>query len=166
MYAQKCKELEHGNGIIKYYTEWYTQYSDDINLAEMSGLETKDGAEITMRRIAGDYVDKIKYIDQLENGIETVVGERGVKLSGGQKQRIIIARAIYQNRSILVFDEATSALDIKTEENIINNIFKEFKETTIIIISHRPTFIKICNKVFQIKNGLIEYRLQKWKKNY
>ena len=69
MYAQKCKELEHANGIIQYYTEWYTQYSDDINLAEMSGLETKDGAEITMRRIAGDYVDKIKYIDQLEKNI-------------------------------------------------------------------------------------------------
>tara|TARA_B100000287_G_scaffold430458_1_gene485764 strand:+ start:86 stop:508 length:423 start_codon:yes stop_codon:yes gene_type:complete len=70
MYAQKCQELEHANGIIQYYTEWYTQYSDDINLAEMSGLETKDGAEITMRRIAGDYVDKIKYIDQLEKNIQ------------------------------------------------------------------------------------------------
>ena len=70
MYVQKCKELEHANGIIQYYTEWYTQYSDDINLAEMSGLETKDGAEITMRRIAGDYVDKIKYIDQLEKNIQ------------------------------------------------------------------------------------------------
>ena len=69
MYVQKCKELEHANGIIQYYTEWYTQYSDDINLAEMSGLETKDGAEITMRRIASDYVDKIKYIDQLEKNI-------------------------------------------------------------------------------------------------
>ena len=70
MYAQKCKELEHANGIIQYYTEWYTQYSDDINLAEMSGLETKDGAEITMRRIAGDYLDKIKYIDQLEKNVQ------------------------------------------------------------------------------------------------
>jgi len=69
LYVQKCKELEHANGIIQYYTEWYTQYSDDINLAEMSGLESKDGAEITMRRIAGDYVDKIKYIDQLEKNI-------------------------------------------------------------------------------------------------
>ena len=70
MYTQKCKELEHANGIIQYYTEWYTQYSDDINLAEMSGLETKDGAEITMRRIAGDYLDKIKYIDQLEKNVQ------------------------------------------------------------------------------------------------
>ncbi len=69
LYAQKCKELEHANGIIQYYTEWYTQYSDDINLAEMSGLESKDGAEITMRRIAGDYLDKIKYIDQLEKNV-------------------------------------------------------------------------------------------------
>ena len=70
MYESKCKELEHANGIIQYYTEWYTQYSDDINLAEMSGLETKDGAEITMRRIASNYVDKIKYIDQLEKKIQ------------------------------------------------------------------------------------------------
>ena len=97
------------------------------------------------------------YVYQLENGIETVVGERGIKLSGGQKQRIVIARAIYQNRPILVFDEATSALDIKTEEKIIKSIVKEYNDTTIIIISHRPSFIKICNKVFQIKNGLIEY---------
>ena len=70
MYESKCDELEKANGIIKYYTEWYTQYSDDINLAEMTGLERNDGAEITMRRIAGDYIDKIKCIEQLQKTVE------------------------------------------------------------------------------------------------
>jgi hypothetical protein len=70
MYENKCDELEKANGIIKYYTEWYTQYSDDINLAEMTGLEKNDGAEITMRRIAGDYMDKIKCIEQLQKTVE------------------------------------------------------------------------------------------------
>ena len=70
MYESKCNELEKANDIIKYYTEWYTQYSDDINLAEMTGLEKNDGAEITMRRIAGDYMDKIKYIEQLQKTVE------------------------------------------------------------------------------------------------
>lgn len=70
MYERKCDELEKANGIIKYYTEWYTQYADDINLAEMTGLERNDGAEITMRRIAGDYIDKIKCIEQLQKTVE------------------------------------------------------------------------------------------------
>ena len=70
MNENKCDELEKANGIIKYYTEWYTQYSDDINLAEMTGLEKNDGAEITMRRIAGDYMDKIKCIEQLQKTVE------------------------------------------------------------------------------------------------
>jgi len=70
MYESKCKELEKANDIIQYYTEWYTQYSDDINLAEMTGLDEKVGAEITMRRIAGDYMDKLKYIVQLQKTIE------------------------------------------------------------------------------------------------
>ena len=70
MYESKCNELEKANDIIQYYTEWYTQYSDDINLAEMTGLDEKVGAEITMRRIAGDYMDKIKYIEQLQKTIE------------------------------------------------------------------------------------------------
>ena len=70
MYESKCKELEKANDIIQYYTEWYTQYSDDINLAEMTGLDEKVGAEITMRRIAGDYMDKLKYIEQLQKTIE------------------------------------------------------------------------------------------------
>ena len=70
MYESKCNELEKANDIIQYYTEWYTQYSDDINLAEMTGLDEKVGNEITMRRIAGDYMDKLKYIKQLQKTIE------------------------------------------------------------------------------------------------
>lgn len=70
MYESKCKELEKANDIIEFYTEWYTQYSDDINLAEMTGLDEKVGNEITMRRIAGDYMDKLKYIKQLQKTIE------------------------------------------------------------------------------------------------
>ena len=65
------------------------------------------------------------------------MGERGVRVSGGEKQRIGLARAIYQDKPIIVFDEATSSLDNQTEKNILNSIIKIKKEKTLIIIAHR-----------------------------
>ena len=79
------------------------------------------------------------------------MGERGIKLSGGQMQRIAIARALYNDPSILIFDEATSALDEKTENGILNSIRKLKEEKTIIIISHRKNSLKFCNKIYSLK---------------
>ena len=96
------------------------------------------------------------FIESLDKGIDTTVGELGNKISGGQKQRIGIARALYNNPSLLIFDEATSALDIDTEAEIMNTIFKFQKSKTIIIIAHRLSTVKKCDLIYKINKGKIE----------
>lgn len=95
------------------------------------------------------------FINSLPNGIQTMVGERGVRLSGGQVQRIGIARALYHNPSILIFDEATSSLDYDTEEAIVNCIEK-LQNKTKIIVAHRLSTVENCDYIIRLKNGSIE----------
>ena len=90
------------------------------------------------------------FIDNLENGINTLVGEKGSRLSGGQIQRIGIARALYNNPQFLILDEATNALDIKTEKDFFDVVNNLKDKLTIIIISHKNSNLGICNKVLQI----------------
>tara|TARA_B100001564_G_scaffold360073_1_gene385498 strand:+ start:9560 stop:10840 length:1281 start_codon:yes stop_codon:yes gene_type:complete len=97
-----------------------------------------------------------KFINSLSHGLDTIVGERGVKLSGGQKQRIGIARALYKNPSILFLDEGTSALDDKTEKGIIESIRLISNHKTIIMISHKLSTLKYCDKVYEINKNKIE----------
>jgi ABC-type multidrug transport system fused ATPase/permease subunit len=94
--------------------------------------------------------------EELEQKYFTEVGERGVRLSGGQRQRIGIARALYNNPSLLVLDEATSALDNITEKLIIESIANHFKSITTIIIAHRLNTIKNCDCIFYLENGKIK----------
>ena len=96
-----------------------------------------------------------EFIDTLENGYSTRIGERGVKLSGGQCQRIGIARALYLNPNILIFDEATNALDSITEEKIFKSIKTDNKNITIIVITHRLSSLKLCDKIFLLKKNEI-----------
>lgn len=91
--------------------------------------------------------------NELPEGYKTIIGERGVRLSGGQRQRLGIARAIYTNPKVLVLDEATSALDNLTEKFIMDSINKLRKNTTIILIAHRLTTIKNCDKIFLLEDG-------------
>ena len=94
-------------------------------------------------------------IKRLPKGLDTMIGERGVRLSGGQRQRIGIARALYNNPEILIMDEATSSLDNRTEKYIIQSIERLKKGRTIIIIAHRLTTVKNCDKLFLIKDGRV-----------
>ena len=91
--------------------------------------------------------------NELDEGYQTVVGEKGMRLSGGQRQRIGIARALYNNPEILVIDEATSALDNVTEQKIIHNICKSLNKKTIIMVTHRLSTVKHCDKIYFLKNG-------------
>lgn len=95
------------------------------------------------------------FIADLPEGLETFVGERGVRLSGGQRQRIGIARALYHNPSVLVLDEATSALDSLTENEVMRAITALKGEITILIVAHRLTTVKHCDKLYSLRKGEI-----------
>lgn len=94
-----------------------------------------------------------EFVQGLPNGLNTIVGERGVKFSGGQRQRIAIARALYYNPDILVLDEATSALDNETESAVMESIEALQGHKTLIIVAHRLTTIRKCNKIYEITDG-------------
>lgn len=95
-------------------------------------------------------------VNSLELGINTKIGERGIKFSGGQKQRLAIARALYFEPEIIIFDESTSALDNETEKKLMETITKLIGTKTIIIISHRLSTLQNCNKVFRIENQTLK----------
>ena len=96
-----------------------------------------------------------EFIKTLPKGINTSVGESGVRISGGQRQRIGIARALYNNPSVLVLDEATSALDNQTEKSVMRAINKIQGDKTIIIIAHRLSTVQNCDLIIELDNGSI-----------
>lgn len=100
------------------------------------------------------------WVNKLENGLDTVVGERGLKLSVGQKQRLNIIRGILLEKDVYVLDEPTSNLDKETEKLIINLIQKYLKDKTVIIVTHRDEIKNICNRHYEFKdNTMEEYQL-------
>ena len=94
-------------------------------------------------------------MEHLPQGINTLLGERGVRLSGGQRQRIAIARAFYYGRDVLVMDEATSALDNETEQEIVEEIQKLKGKKTMIVIAHRLTTVRHCDRIYRLEKGAI-----------
>jgi len=107
--------------------------------------------EAIIRSIKLAQIDK--FILDLPSGINTVVGNRGIRLSGGQRQRIGIARALYRDPAILILDEATSSLDFETEKRLIKDIESLHGKYTIIIITHRLLITKNCDEVFTLSEG-------------
>ena len=95
------------------------------------------------------------FIDSLEDGIKSRVGEKGLMISGGQKQRIGIARALYNNPDVLILDESTSSLDLLNEKLIMDTIHNLGKDKTIIIVSHRESALDRCDQLITISNGKI-----------
>ena len=97
-------------------------------------------------------------IEQMKDGIHTVIGEKGIDLSGGQKQRVVISRAFLSNSNIVIFDDNFSALDNKTEERVLNNIKDLTKDKTCIIVSNRISDIKHCDEIIVLEHGVIVER--------
>ena len=95
------------------------------------------------------------FVKGLPQGLDTTIGERGVRLSGGQRQRIGIARALYTDPELLIFDEATSALDNETEAAIMESINSLHGKKTMVIIAHRLGTIEECDIVYRVENGEI-----------
>lgn len=96
-----------------------------------------------------------EFVENLENGLDTEVGEWGAKLSGGQRQRIGIARALLNEPKILLLDEATSALDNETERMIMESVDNLHGKVTVIIIAHRLSTIRNCDHIFEVNNGKV-----------
>ncbi len=95
-------------------------------------------------------------IEELPNQYKTIIGERGIRLSGGQRQRIGIARALYHNPQVLILDEATSALDNQTEIAVMDALDNLSENITVIMIAHRLTTVKKCDKIFLLEDGKIK----------
>ena len=94
-------------------------------------------------------------MNELEKGVDTLLGERGAGLSEGQMQRIAIARALYSEAPVLLLDEATSALDAETERHLLENL-RSMTDKTVVIVTHRPAALTICDRVLEFtENGVI-----------
>jgi ABC-type bacteriocin/lantibiotic exporter with double-glycine peptidase domain len=95
----------------------------------------------------------LEMVEQLPQGYDTMLGERGVRLSGGQRQRVALARAFYHERSVLVMDESTSALDNETEQEIVEEIKILKGNTTLVVIAHRMSTVQHCDRIYRLENG-------------
>ncbi|MGJ8638546.1 MAG: ABC transporter ATP-binding protein [Opitutaceae bacterium] len=128
---------------------------DDTLRANIAfGVKTEDIDEQRLRS-ALDSAALTSFVETLEKGLDTQVGERGVRLSGGQRQRLGIARALYFNPEILVMDEATSALDNQTENEVMQAIQNLKRERTLIIIAHRLSTVEDCDRLYLLKEGTL-----------
>ena len=109
--------------------------------------------EQLLEAVKGAYVNE--FTDRFEEGLDTVIGERGVKLSGGQRQRITIARALLANPKIIILDEATSNLDTESESFIQKSLHILMKDRTTFVIAHRLSTIQKADQILVIENGNI-----------
>lgn len=119
------------------------------------GMESKDIDDKQVKNVL-KMAELYDYVTTLPDGINTKVGERGVKLSGGQRQRIGIARALYQQPEVLILDEATSALDNETEKSITDTILKFKGKITILSIAHRVSTLEECDFKVKFSDGVAE----------
>lgn len=128
-------------------------YLLDASLAENIAL-SRWGENIDRERVLECCrMAALDFIDDLDNGIDTVLGERGVRLSGGQAQRVAIARALYSEPELIIFDEATSSLDMKNEKSIHETILSLREKVTIVIIAHRLSTVENCDAVIWLDKG-------------
>ena len=103
-----------------------------------------------------DLVCLNKFYEKLENGLDTELGEKGIRMSGGERQRVALARLFFDDSKIIILDEATSAMDNITEKQVMKNIVKYLNNKTVIIIAHRLETIKDVDKIFVLSDGQIQ----------
>ena len=119
------------------------------------GLHEDRQDEVRMRRAAKAAQLDSFITNDLVDGYDTWVGERGVRLSGGQRQRMGIARAVYRQPQVLVLDEATSALDAVTEELVLSSLRSALPGVTIIMVAHRLSTVRNCDRIFFVESGRV-----------
>ncbi len=141
---------------IGYVTQEPVIFNDTIaNNISFWNCDNKNTECMKKIKYAAESANCSSFIEECENGYETVIGEKGVKLSGGQRQRIAIAREIFKDPKIMIFDEATSALDSESERLIQESINSMKGKYTLIIIAHRLSTILNCDLVYVLNNGRI-----------
>ncbi|HES59042.1 MAG TPA: ABC transporter ATP-binding protein, partial [Caldithrix sp.] len=146
----KLKSLRRLMGIV---TQESVLFNDTIRMNIAYGLNNvTDDAIIEASRSANAW----EFIEKMENGLDTHIGERGVRLSGGQKQRLSIARAILKNPPILILDEATSSLDTESERLVQEAIDKLLQSRTVLVIAHRLSTIRNATKIVVLNDRQIE----------
>ena len=139
---------------IGYITQENVIFNDtiynNITLWNSKGDDTTSILEFVARK-----ANISKFVEGLSDGYNSILGERGINISGGQRQKICIARELYKQVKILIFDEATSSLDTQSEREIQDNIDEYRGQRTIIIVAHRLSTIRNCDKIFVLKSGRI-----------
>ena len=164
LHAQKGEILCDGSNIFSNYDSWLSQIGyipQSIYLVDESIRENIafgiDADEIDDDRIweVMEEAQLAEFVRTLPEGLDTTIGDRGVRLSGGQRQRIGIARALYHNPEILVFDEATSALDNETEAAVMEAVNSFHGKKTMVIIAHRLNTIEKCDVIYEVKDEKI-----------
>ena len=152
------------NYLLKKWKNNFSLVPQDVFLYDSTILENiafcvpREIINLSRVRKAAKIACAHEFIEKTERGYKTIVGDKGIKLSGGQKQRIGLARAIYNNSEILILDESTSALDFKTEQKVIESIFKSKANSrlTTITIAHRLSTLRYCDKIVELDNGEIK----------
>ncbi len=148
----QCREWQN---IIGYVPQNIYLIDDTIAKNIAFGFESDQIDRGALQR-AIDIAQLNSFVNEQPDGVESVVGERGVRISGGQRQRIGIARALYHNPSVLVLDEATSALDVDTEKWVMEAINNLQHDKTIIIITHRLSTVERCDEVYKLDKGFVK----------
>ena len=136
--------------IISYVPQGNTLFSGSIRDNLKYGNPNASDDEI---KAALSNACALDFVNELENGLDTMIGEKGVGISEGQAQRIAIARSFLRERPILILDEATSALDPETEVNVLKAVRELPTKPTCIIITHRPSALNICNRIMKLEKG-------------
>jgi ATP-binding cassette subfamily B protein len=132
--------------------------ADDSIMANIAFGAEPEHVDAERVREAARRAGLAAFIEQLPDGYETAVGERGVRLSGGQRQRIGIARALYKRATVLILDEATSALDDQTEAAVMEAITDLDRDMTILMIAHRLSTVAMCDMIVRLEDGRIVER--------
>ena len=140
---------------IGYIPQTIYLVDDTIRSNVALGIESDRVDDTTVWR-ALENAQLAEFVRSLENGLDTVIGERGVRISGGQRQRIGIARALYHDPEILFFDEATSSLDNETEAAVMESINALGSQKTMIIVAHRLTTLRGCDKIYRVDEAEVE----------
>ena len=144
--------LEMRDRLFSYVPQGNTMFSGTIaeNLRMVAPSASDEELERALRAACA-----WEFVEQMPDGLQAVVGERGHGLSEGQAQRIAIARALLRDAPVLLLDEATSALDVATERRVLRSLMQSHPNKTCIVTTHRPTVIGLCERVYQVGGGTV-----------